>query len=179
MDLIINNQVHKWLHLHCPAMCKWNSNLTWVSVECSLRKIHLHNILLRLWQDNYLTKKFCTTRDLVMVTRFVLYALHVFFCYSDSSPVAFTSLARSCTISDIGGLNSGCRCIMKDSDQIRSDTWYLDPKHFVQIIRWNMPLWYCRLQWKDEEESKFELPGYSGWLCQQNVTILSQNIVHV
>jgi len=102
-----------------------------------------------------------------------------FFCYSDSSPVAFTSLARSCTISDIGGLNSGCRCIMKDSDQIRSDIWSLDPKHFVQIIRWNMPLWYCRLQWKDEEESKFELPGYSGWLCQQNVTILSQNIVHV
>lgn len=42
-----------------------------------------------------------------------------FICYSDSSPVAFTSLARSWTISDIGGLNSGCRCIMKDTDQIR------------------------------------------------------------
>jgi hypothetical protein len=41
----------------------------------------------------------------------------IFVCYSDSSPVAFTSLARSWTISDIGGLNSGCRCNTKDSDQ--------------------------------------------------------------
>lgn len=58
--------------------------------------------------------KFCTTRNLV--TRVVLY-IPMVFLYSDSSPVAFTSLVRSCTISDIGGLNSGCRCIMKDSDQ--------------------------------------------------------------
>jgi hypothetical protein len=37
----------------------------------------------------------------------------IFVCYSDSSPVAFTSLARSWTISDIGGLNSGCRWIQR------------------------------------------------------------------
>jgi len=80
------------------------------SVECSPRKIKLHRILLRMWQNNYLPK-ICTTRNLV--TRFVSVCPPGFVCYSDSSPVAFTSLARSWTISDIGGLNSGCRWIQR------------------------------------------------------------------
>jgi hypothetical protein len=57
--------------------------------------------------------KICTTRDLL--TMFT--CPPSFVCYSDFPPVAFTILARSWTIADIGGLNSGSCCIMKRSDQ--------------------------------------------------------------
>ena len=95
-----------------------------------------------MWQNNYLPK-ICTTRNLV--TRFVSVCPPGFVCYSDSSPVAFTSLARSWTISDIGGLNSGCRCNTKDSDQT------YDP--FSKILAKNeefrcVLLKNCRLVWK-------------------------------